>query len=83
MNTTSNNNETKKTTRKSIKVTVDDGVKYFVIYEVHAKKLIDGEVITTDRFLNKKDAEQKIDFNDRYMKELYEFSYIYEQWVWC
>ena len=79
---TISNNETKKTIRKSVKVTVDEDVKYIVIYEVRAKKL-DGETITTDRYLNKKDAEQKVDFNGRNMKDLYEFSYIYEQWVWC
>lgn len=56
--------------------------KYFVIYEVRAKKH-DGEVITTDRFFNKKDAEKHVEFAHEYLGNLYSLLWVREELVWC
>lgn len=65
-----------------IQTTTELGQKYFFIYEVRAKKL-DGEIITVERFLNKKDAEKEVDFVYEQYKDLYNTAWINEQFVWC
>lgn len=70
------------TKQVKIQTTAEFGQKYFFIYEVRAKKL-DGEVITVERFLNKKDAEKQVDFVYEQYKGLYNTAWINEQFVWC
>ena len=68
---------------KQVKIqATENGQKYFVIYEVRVKK-IDGDVITNDRFLNKKDAEKQVEFIYDVYKELYTTAWIIEQFIWC
>ena len=68
---------------KQVKIqATENGQKYFVIYEVRVKK-IDGDVITNDRFLNKKDAEKQVEFIYDVYKELYTTAWIRESFIWC
>lgn len=68
---------------KQVKIqATENGQKYFVIYEVRAKK-IDGEVITCDRFLNKNDAEEHVEFIYDVYKKLYTTAWIRESFIWC
>ena len=68
---------------KQVKIqATENGQKYFVIYEVRVKN-IDGDVITNDRFLNKKDAEKQVEFIYDVYKELYTTAWIIEQFIWC
>lgn len=68
---------------KQVKIQeTENGQKYFVIYEVRAKK-IDGDVITSDRFLNKKDAEEQVKFIYDTYKKLYTTAWIRESFIWC
>ena len=68
---------------KQVKIqATENGQKYFVIYEVRVKK-IDGDVITNERFLNKKDAEKQVEFIYDVYKELYTTAWIIEQFIWC
>lgn len=68
---------------KSVKVTeIENGSKYFIIYEVKARKH-DGTIIVIDRFLTKKKAEQYADFCREMYTSLYDIVYIFEQMVWC
>ena len=70
-------------TRKSIKVTeIENGHKYFIIYEVRVKKQ-NGEVIVHDRYLNRKDAEKSQDFVYEHLNNLYTCAFIMEHEVWC
>ena len=70
-------------TRKSIKVTeIENGHKYFTIYEVRVKKL-NGEVVVHDRYLNEKDAEKAQEFVYEHLNNLYTCAYIIEEIVWC
>ena len=68
---------------KQVKIqATENGQKYFVIYEVRAKK-IDGEVITNEMFLNKKDAEKQVEFIYDVYKEFYTTAWIRESFIWC
>ena len=68
---------------KSVKVTeIENGSKYFIIYEVKAEKH-DGTIIVSERFLTKKKAEEYRDFAERTFTDLYKMVYIMEQMVWC
>lgn len=72
-----------KTMTKSIKIqqTVG-GSKYFTIYEVRVEKY-DGSVITYERFLNKKDAEEALEIVHELHSNLYKNAWIMDQMVWC
>ena len=69
------------TTRKSIEITEQDGMKSFTIFEVRARKIND-EIITIDRFLHEKDALKcrgtRVDWTD-----MYKSVWVMEQQVFC
>ena len=68
---------------KSVKVTeIENGSKYFIIYEVRAKKH-DGTTVVSERFLSRKKAEEYMDLAERIFTNLYEVVYIIEEMVWC
>lgn len=68
---------------KSVKVTeIENGSKYFIIYEVKAEKH-DGTIIVVDRFVSRKKAEEYKEFCDVAYTSLYKIVYIMEQMVWC
>ena len=68
---------------KSIKIQqVESGIKYFEIYEVRVQKY-DGSVITYERYLNKKDAEDALEFVHEVHSSLYMNAWIMNQMVWC
>ena len=78
-----NHNKAKIMARKSIEIeTTENGIKYFSIYELRVKTQ-DGETITYDRYLNRKDAEESQDFVYKHLGDLYEESWIRVQMVWC
>lgn len=69
--------------KKQVKVqSLESNQVYLTIYEVRVQKH-DGEVITNERFLNKKDAENQKEFVDENYQNLYASSWIREQMVWC
>ena len=69
------------TTRKSIEITEQDGMKSFTIFEVRARKIND-EIITIDRFLHEQDALKcrgtRVDWTD-----MYKSVWVMEQQVFC
>lgn len=69
--------------KKQVKVqSLESNQVYLTIYEVRVQKH-DGEVVTHERFLNKKDAENQKEFVDENYQNLYASSWIREQMVWC
>jgi hypothetical protein len=69
--------------KKQIKVqALENGQNYFTIYEVRVTKN-DGETITYDRYLNKKDAEKSVEFVYEVHQNLYKTAWIRESIVWC
>jgi len=71
------------TTRKSVKMVVEDnGCKYIHIYEVICKKH-DGEKLVYGHYLSEKEAEETAKFVEEKMADLYQFAWSHPQIVWC
>lgn len=65
---------------KSIKIQqLESGHKYFEIYEVRVQKY-DGSVITYERYLNKKEAEEALEFVHEVHSYLYKSAWIRIKW---
>ena len=67
--------------KKSVNVFGSDNCKFIRIYELRCRKH-NGEVITSDRFLNKEDAEKAKDIIYEALTDLYISAWIMEEFVW-
>lgn len=73
-----------KSVRKSVKCEVlESGSKCIRIYEVYGVRKDNGENYVYSRFLNKKDAEEAKELIDECLNNIYDCSFIIEQFVWC
>lgn len=59
----------------------ESGNEYIIIYEVRVITK-DGERITYERYANKKDAEQDIEFILDHMQNLYTHAWLLQHMVW-
>lgn len=67
----------------SIKIKqLENGQKYFYIYEVRAETH-DGKVVTDDRYLNEKEAQESVNFIYKVHSNIYNTAWIRKQIVWC
>ena len=69
--------------KKSINIQGEGNNKYITIFEVRAHVIDRDEVVTTERFLNKADAEKHQAFCYDVHSNLYDIVFIREQMVWC
>ena len=68
--------------KKKIKIEkTESGNEYITIYEVRVETT-DGKRITSERFVNKKDAEQDIEFILDHMQNLYTHAWLMQHMVW-
>lgn len=87
MKTTLNNSESNNI-RKSVKVKVNDnmkfeyGVRYFTVYQVRSLNAL-GHKVYIDCYLNKKDAEKRVKSINTNFRHVYGLSYIFELKVFC
>lgn len=74
---------TNKVSKKVIKVENIEGAgQRFSIYEVRVRKIADGEIWTSDRYLSEKAAEEQAKFYREHFTKLYDSVWVREQSVW-
>lgn len=75
---------TKKFSKKVIKVeNVEGAGQRFSIYEVRVRRIEDGEIWTSDRYLSKEAAEETAALYRTNFTKVYDLVYVMEHSVWC
>lgn len=74
---------TNKVSKKVIKVENIEGAgQRFSIYEVRVRKIADGEIWTSDRYLSEQAAEETAKLYRESFSHLYDAVYVMEHSVW-